>query len=177
MKQRVKRHAVTQPLDQSYRLIPLTQEQNAIVDFEDFEWLSQWNWCAQWYKSTRSFYAIRGETGADGKWTIVLMHRAILKCGPKEEGDHKNLNTLDNRKENLRKSTKSQNKANCKKYRCNSSGFKGVYASGSRWYSVIRKNRGLVRLGSFDTPEQAAHAYDEAAKKLHGEFARLNFQE
>ena len=56
-KLRVKRHAVTQPLDQSYRLIPLTQGQNAIVDVEDFEWLDQWNWCAQW--TGRHFYAVR----------------------------------------------------------------------------------------------------------------------
>ncbi len=45
-KRRMKRHAVTQPLDPSYRLIPLTQHQNAIVDTADFDWLSQWNWHA-----------------------------------------------------------------------------------------------------------------------------------
>src|SRR5712664_3456881 len=120
MKIRVKRHAVTQPLDTSYRLIPLTQGQNAIVDLEDFEWLSQWNWCADWNSCTRSFYAQR--RGNNRKTTL---HRCILKCKHGEEGDHKNGDTLDHRRKNLRKCNRSQNMQNKTKLRINTSGYKG----------------------------------------------------
>src|SRR5258706_13665947 len=62
-KPRVVRHEVTQPLNESYRLIPLTQNQNAIVDVEDFEWLSQWYWMAMFSPEADTFYVIRRSNG------------------------------------------------------------------------------------------------------------------
>src|SRR5882762_1985840 len=101
---RVSRHEVTQPLDESYRLIPLTQGQNAIVDAADFEWLSKWNWQAQWDEHTKGFYARRALYGGGA----VIMHRLIYKS-PCKQVDHKNHNTLDNRKLNLRGCNQQEN--------------------------------------------------------------------
>jgi hypothetical protein len=80
MKISVKRHAVTQPLDQSYRLIPLTQNQTVIVDAEDFERLDRWNWTALFLKHRNSFVAGR----CDENNKTILMHREILSALPKE---------------------------------------------------------------------------------------------
>lgn len=170
---RVMRHAVTQPLDPSYRLIPLTQGQNAIVDAEDFDWLSRWNWCAQWEERTQSFYAVRGEK-KNGRNKTFKMHRVILDCIPGELGDHENHDTLDNRRRNLRKCTYSQNAQNSRR-RFSSRGFRGVTPYKGRWLARICINRKSIIIGTFDTPKGAANAYDEAAKRLHGEFAMTNF--
>lgn len=173
---RVQRHEVTQPLDQSYRLIPLTQGKNAIVDTEDFHWLSKWNWCAVWNIKTHSFYAARG-IRIDGGTISVKMHSAILRCKPGEEGDHKNHNTLDNRRNNLRKCTHALNMRNQKLYAGNSSGYKGAgwHKRIKKWQSRIRVDGKLISLGYFHSKQDAARAYDCAAKKYFGEFAHLNF--
>ena len=167
-KLRMKRHAVTQPLDQPYRLIPLTRNQNAIVDKEDFDWLNQWNWYACWNVFTNSFYAVRRE----GK-KVIHMTKQILGCKLKEMPDHKNHITLDNQRKNLRKCTKLQNNYNRRKPKSNTSGYIGVsYREDmKRWIARI----GDIYLGTFTTAEEAARARDEAAKKIHGEFAVLNF--
>lgn len=90
---------------------------------------------------------------------------------PSNHIDHKNLNAGDNRIENLREATNSQNGAN-KKARCKS-GLKGAYKAGrGGWYSSITVGGKLVYLGMFDTPEEAHTAYVSAAKREFGEFAR-----
>lgn len=120
---RMKRHAVVQPLSQPYRLIPLTQGHNAIVDVDDFERLSQWNWAV--IKGTRSLtnYAYRSEGHGGRK---IFMHRIVLGLKDAELADHINKNGLDNRKCNLRKATVSQNCQNRRTPKNNTSGFKGV---------------------------------------------------
>jgi hypothetical protein len=174
MKYRVKRHAVQQPLDQSYRLIPLTQGQNAIVDTKDFDWLNQWNWCARWDKDTKSFYAMRKIRKGD-RWPDVMMARVILGCKPRKDSDHINHDTLDNRRNNLRSATRSQNKANSDKYKGNKSGFKGVHRGGRKWIACIMHNGKRRVLGRFYSAKEAARAYDQGAKRAFGEFAFLNF--
>lgn len=177
-KRPIKKHPVTQPCDESYRLIPLTQGQNAIVDAEDFEWLSQWNWFANWSIHRRCFCARRQSSrNEQGKQRGIYMHRAILGCKPDEQCDHKNRNTLDNRKENLRKCTGTQNMCNTNKYKSNTSGFRGVsfFKKTSNWYAHIRVNTRLIHLGCFATPEEAARVYDDAARLYFGEFAHVNF--
>lgn len=166
-KRSVKRHLVTQPLDESYRLIPLTQGQNAIVDVSDYDWLNQWNWFAHWSKPTQSFYAVRYE----------FMARAVLGCLDEELPDHVNHITLDNRRDNLRKGTFSQNGINRRLQANNTSGFKGVswFKEHQKWRADIRVNWKAIYLGMFSSREDAARAYDEAARKYHGEFAVLNF--
>jgi hypothetical protein len=168
---RVKRHAITQPLDESYRLIPLTRNQNAIVDAADFTWLSQWNWYALWDSDTRSYRAMREENGK-----AVIMARLIANPHPENEVDHWNHDTLDHRRANLRECTHAENSRNHRQ-RASISGFIGVYPDSrpGKWQAQIRFNGRLHTVGRFDNPEDAARARDKRAKELHGKFAALNF--
>ena len=151
--------------------IELTQGKVAIVDDEDFEYISQWKWCYTINQKSRSGYAIRRPG--------ILMHRVINKTPPGMQTDHINGNGLDNRKENLRSCTRTQNKANVKMNRNNKSGYKGVSREKKRktWRAHIRIGGKGRALGRFDILEEAARAYDRAAREKFGEFARLNFPE
>ncbi len=166
---RVKRHAVTQPLDKPYRYIPLTQGKVALVDERDFEWLSQWNWYAHWKKTDKTFYARRSSQAG-----TVQMHRVILNCDSSEETDHRNHDGLDNRRNNLRKCSSSKNAMNRRIGSRNTSGFKGVYWQ-KGWRARIDINGYLKHLGRFPSAKLAAHAYDAAARRYFGQFAWLNF--
>jgi len=88
--------------------------------------------------------------------------------------DHKNRNTLDNRLTNLREATPSQNSANCKRHSRKSRGVKGVYwnSANRKWVSYIRRDGKSRYIGSFSNIDDAARAYEQAAKALFGEFAR-----
>jgi hypothetical protein len=165
----VKRDTVTQPSTESYRLIPLTRNQNAIVDASDFEWLSQWNWFAVPNYKSKSFYAC-------SEGNRLKMHRLILGCGIGEEGDHKDGNGLNNRRANLRKCLQIQNARNRRKHAKGSSRYKGVSfrKKYSAWRSRIGIGKSIIHLGYFSSEKEAAEAYNEAAKRLHGEFAELN---
>lgn len=169
------RQSVIQPLDKPYRFIALTQNQITVVDAQDYEWLKQWIWRAIWNPITKSFYAVR--TDENNSHHNIPMAREILGCGPEEKADHINHDTLDNRRENLRKATNSQNASNGRLRSNNTSGFVGVHwdKSINKWVSRIKINGKEVHLGCFIFAKKAAFAYDEAARKLHGEFAHLNF--
>lgn len=168
-KRRVIRHEVTQPLEEPYRYIPLTQGQNAIVDAEDFNRLMEFNWFAHWCPNTRSFYAKRWR--ADRR--IVGMHTEVFGC----KCDHIRHDTLDNRKANLRPCTHAENQRNVRLRRTSKSGFKGVafHKRAGKWEAYICSDGGKKHLGLFQTKHDAAKSYDVAAKKVHGEFALLNF--
>jgi len=177
------RHPVTQPLNESYRFIPLTRGQNAIVDAADFDRLCKWSWYAYWCPKTRSFIAGRaGRTTCGEKHSTISMAREILGLRPGNplNADHKNHNTLDNRRENLRKCKVAQNTRNRTKHTLTSGGkLKGITWHRGRWVAQIQirqqGKRQTIRIGRFFDPVAAAKAYDEAAKRLHGEFASLNF--
>lgn len=155
--------------------IPLTHDQLAIVDDEDYERISAFNWHAlighnNWY-ARRTFRLSPG-----GTLQTVHMHRVILNAPDGMEVDHRNGNGLDNQKHNLRMATTSQNQANARRRKDNASGFKGVYQkTPGRWCAAIRENGRHVHIGYFDTPVAAACAYDQRAFEVHGTFARLNF--
>lgn len=103
------------------REIQLTQGKVAIVDDDDYEGLSIHRWYAAKYG--RNWYALR--SGSDGK---VYMHRHILglRKGDPLEVDHKNRESLDNRRENLRACTRQQNTRNRRGRKNTSSKHKGV---------------------------------------------------
>lgn len=103
-----------------------------------------------------------------------LLHRLIVNARPNDFVDHRDMNKLNIRKQNLRVCTQAENNRNVEKRNYNRSGYKGVYKKRNRWGSRIGINNGTISLGYFDTPEEAAIAYNEAALKYHGEFARLN---
>lgn len=105
------------------------------------------------------------------------LHRAVMisaghKLLPSDDVDHRDCDPLNNRRNNLRIASSSDNGANRKHWAA--SGYKGVYTHDSRWRAQITKDQKRHHLGLFATPEEAARAYNEAAVKLFGEFAHLN---
>jgi len=142
--------------------IELSDGSIALIDFEDRAIVEGWNWSAN--KTRSGIYAQRG----DGNRAIRL-HNEI--AGPKS--DHKNRNTLDNRRSNLRPATAAQNSQNRRCASNNKSGFKGVSFRSDRgtWLATIRKRK----IGTFRNPEAAARAYDAVAAEVFGEFAVFNF--
>lgn len=155
--------------------IGLTRGYVALVDDDDFGRLSSHKWCATPTKA--GFYAVRSVRREDGKSRLQGMHRVILDAKKGELVDHVNGNTLDNRKENLRICTYSQNNINRRKERMSTSRFKGVSwdARTKTWKASVTINRKTKWLGRFQTEVEAALAYDAAAKQIHGEFAKVNF--
>lgn len=166
------------------KTIPLTRGQFAIVDDEDIERTSKIKWYSWWCKQTNSFYAIGYEKGK-GKYTqhqgfevkgrFWYLHRFITNAQPEQEIDHKNHNTLDCQKKNLRIVTRSQNSLNQRKGRRASSIYKGV--------SRHREKNGNIKwvaqfnhkyIGVYNTPEEAAKAYNEAAYKFDPVHCFLN---
>lgn len=148
------------------KTITLTQNKVAIVDDDDYEYLSQWKW---YYN--RSGYATRNESGHQ-----ILLHRLLIESGD-DYVDHINRNKLDNRKCNLRICSNSQNQANSTKRSNNTSGYKGVSFNkqSKKWTAQITVNKNRIHLGYFDSPEDAAIEYDKYAREYFGEFALLNF--
>lgn len=155
--------------------LSLTQNRFALVDDQDYDWLMQWKWHAL-RQRTGNWYAVRSE----GKWpnrTLVYMHDAIMAPPKGFRVDHRKGDGLDNRREMLRVCTNYQNNQNARKRKDNSSGYKGV-----TWNKVRRKyqariqvNHKSMSLGYYDDPANAANAYDVAARKHFGDYARTNF--
>jgi len=157
------------------RVIPLTQGKYALVDDEDYNWLSQWKWTASF--NGCSWRAVRTECSA-GRCKQILMHRQILNMPEGAITDHRDHNELNNQRSNLRYCTKSQNGQNQRKQkRPTSSRFKGVslHRTAKKWRAYITKQGITHNLGFFQNEKDAACAYDSKAKELFGEFALTNF--
>jgi len=160
----------------TFREIPLTQGKVAIVDEADYERLNKWKWCAHLRRG--HWYAKREGPRTDGHRTTIHMHCEVLNPPPGIRPDHINGDGLDNRRGNLRLCSQHQNCYNRQKSKSiATSAFKGVYWEKARgkWKSQIRFNRIAIYLGYFTSEIQAALAYDEAAEKYFGEFAKTNF--
>jgi len=157
------------------KLIPLTRGMTTVVDDEDYEWLSQFKWRA--VHSRKIWYATTLGPRANGKQVHLFMHRMILGCAPEEQGDHRDLDGLNNQRNNLRKATGSQNCANRRKQnKASRSRWKGVHfnKADGKWQGRISAKGKRYFLGLFRQEYDAALAYNLKAVELFGEFARLN---
>ncbi len=110
----------------------------------------------------------------DGRRQIEMLHRRIANPPPGFVVDHINGNPGDNRRENLRVCAQADNLKNRKVHANNLLGVKGVFAARGGFVAQIRSDRKKYYLGQFDTIPEAKAAYDAAAKRLHGAFARLD---
>jgi hypothetical protein len=116
---------------------------------------------SQWMLRFDYLYLQRG-------MTVWVMHHGQW---PELEIDHRNRKPLDDRIDNLRLATSSQNKGNTGKRRSNTSGYKGVCRKNGKWVAEITKNGRLAHLGCFVDPREAHSAYMRAAREHFGEFA------
>lgn len=164
--------------DDTTREIPLTRGMVAIVDAEDYDRVSAFRWHATRNSRNHRWYAARN-VRENGNRSKVKMHRFIMDAPAHLQVDHRNDDGLDNRRNNLRLATQSQNQRNQRAIGGrNKTGFKGVSQRKNGYIARIHvDNKPRQAGGLWATPEQAARAYDKKAKELHGEFARLNFPE
>ena len=173
----------------AFRRIPLTQGYFALIDPADFSHLSKYKWRLCRTKSKNVLYAERSIRLPGGKYSRILMHRQIfekIKSNMQYTSDerrttnlvidHINGSGLDNRRANLRLATVAQNAWNSKK-RNSRSGYKGVWFAADKgmWRAAIVYHGRRIHLGYFKDKIAAAKAYDVAAKKYYGEFAKPNF--
>src|SRR5690606_9742185 len=154
------------------REIILNNGDRTIVDAADYDWLNQWKWSAR--KGSHTTYVQRRNPETK---STEYMHRLIMGAEKGQEVDHIDRNGLNNTRANLRLATSSQNKINQRLRRVNTSGYRGVYwhRRGKKWAAQIWVDKEVRYLGLFVGKEEAAKAYDAAAKQYHGEYAQLNF--
>jgi hypothetical protein len=157
----------------TYRIQLSNSDQVVWVDEEDYEELSKYNW----YMDHKG-YALRKLPRNGGPSRAVRMHREILGAKEGEIVDHINRHKLDNRKSNLRIVTPSQSCMNQGLRKDNPHGYRGVTfrkeKKSNPWRAWLTIEGRRVELGHYNTAEEAALAYNEAAKKYFQEYAVLN---
>ena len=152
--------------------IPLSQGKFALVDDIDFERVNRFKWCAT--KTKQGYwYPKRKVRLENGRTTSCMLHRFILNAPKGLDVDHENNDGLDNRRQNIRICTRSQNNANRHKH-SNQSGYRGVYKHFNKWRIERKVGNKVLSRQSFATPEEAAHAKYEQLQSDFGEFANMN---
>jgi hypothetical protein len=152
------------------------QGYDVLIDTEDYQKIMDngpWYIKADHHK-TYIAHSINETIGTKHTARTVFLHRYLMNPPKSLQVDHINGETFDNRKCNLRICTHAENQRNKSKSKRNISGYKGVSFSktSGKWYARIVKDRKIIYLGQFSTPEEAHSAYCEAVKKYHGEFGR-----
>lgn len=152
------------------KTINLTKGYVALVDDDDFERLMERKWQTT-IKKNGKLYASASYGGKNKR-----MHRVILDPPPEFQVDHIDGNGLNNQKSNLRLCTNAENSMNRKKRTDTLSKYKGVFRlKGRDTYRVeIYKDGKKHIIGHFKDEDEGALAYNEAAKKMFGDFARPN---
>jgi AP2 domain len=135
----------------------------ALIDAKDYGRISK----IPWSLDPSNGYVVH----RSGRRKIYL-HRLI---GGFSHTDHRDGDRLNNRRNNLREASASNNTQNGRAHKDGVSKFRGVHRFRNRWQAQICINYCRRHLGLFATEVEAAHAYDEAARRLHGEFACVNF--
>lgn len=156
--------------------IELTQGFITFVSEAGYEKVKDFKWCA--HKMRRRIYATRYGPRANSKsGPLIYMHRVLLDAPKGMQVDHINGNGLDNREENLRVVSNAQNQqAFQRKRRGCASIFRGVtwHKCLKKWMAKIEYRSRTVYLGVFEFEQDAARAYNEAAKNFFGAFASPN---
>jgi hypothetical protein len=148
--------------------IRLSNGMVATVDDHDHQLVSELNWHAA--KNGATYYAYAKRSGK-----TLTMHRLVMGIlDASDLVDHRDLDGLNNTKANLRICCSATNNMNRKKFKNNTSGFKGVVLDNRdmKWQAQIYANGKRVCLGRYASPDEAHRAYVKAAHELHGEFAR-----
>ena len=155
--------------------IQLTRGYMALIDADDLVALSSTSWCADLSSNSRQVKAVRNSTPDEhGKRQLILMHRQVSKPLTGQDVDHRDQHRhfehkiVDNRRENLRNVSHSQNLANQRPLVGCSSRFKGVTwdRQAEKWRAYIMVNKRRIHLGLFTNESEAAHAYNQA-HQLH----------
>jgi hypothetical protein len=161
------------------RTISLTQGYVALVDDADYQRVTAFKWRALVDRRRNKVYAVRKTHGPHSSRKSLYMHREILGVtDPTVKVDHRNGDSLDNHRANLRKCVNGENNANSVKRRDGlSSTYKGVcwHKRDGEFQASIRVHGRTIYLGMFTDEVQAAQAYDVAARAFFGEFAQCNF--
>lgn len=152
--------------------VPLSQGYVAIVDAADAERVLAHKWSAE--PRGKTVYALRQVRRPGGGWMKQRLHTFLTGYA---KTDHANGDGLDNRRANLREATATENNRNRRRRSDNTSGFKGVTWRKDRnqWRAHIMVSGHQHSLGAYATAEEAARAYDAAAREFFGEYAALNF--
>jgi hypothetical protein len=160
--------------DRSMKEVELSQGKMALVDDEDYDNVIKHVWSVS--RARNTWYAVTTIYYGDLK-TSISLHRFILAPPDDAIVDHRDRNGLNCQRRNMRLATLSQSMMN--RYVPQSehgTGFRGIEKNKNKWTARIRADNERTNLGTYDTPEEAARAYDRAAMELHGEFAVLNFE-
>lgn len=155
--------------------IPLTNGMSAMVDDEDFDRTMQFTWIAKQAPNRRNLWYAYRITGRIKRTNTQVQWLHHFIQGIKSQTDHRDANGLNNQKSNLRLCNHSQNAANRRLNSNNSTGFKGVTFYRGKFIVQLGRRGPGKWIGSFDSSQEAAKAYDNAAAKRFGEFAKLNF--
>jgi hypothetical protein len=153
---------------------PKYGNKECIIDTKYWIKIKNYRWGISYGKKANIFYVVTYGMTTKNNRSPKTLHRFILSLNPsKMVVDHKNHDGLDNRESNIRICTSAQN--NCNILRRNSiHKYKGVRFVYGKYRARIRYNNKEFSLGAYNTPEEAAQKYNEAALKYHKEFAFLN---